>query len=247
MPVIVLSPYKKSSAGVTYVGSSGVGPNIGSTKWNTPASFTVPKAANVQDGDLMLYYVTVTIDDYYVPVAVSTLAGWTMAASNQDYYSINLTEKASTYLFYKVASNEPASYTWNVYFRGGSSTESTTMAIYSGMVAYRGVTQVQTTTTFTNTNYYMSPYGSQVGLVYPSITTTAPNQKVVTFAKASYLGYTPPTQQASRYSGFSTYIADETVPVAFTATGNRIAYTTSPFSSANGQDQFTSHVMVLLK
>jgi hypothetical protein len=71
----------------------------------TPFNFTINKATGTQDGDIMFMFLAIYISS--PPTIDSVPSGWEQVATNT-------AGNNRWYLYYKIASNEGASYTWSL-------------------------------------------------------------------------------------------------------------------------------------
>lgn len=167
-------------------------------------SRTTNVPAGVVDGDVMLAFVQ--IND--AGMTINTEPGWTLV-----YLHTPLGITVTTALYIRVASSEPASYTWD----GWSSSRNRVTH-----VAYRNVDAANIIDVYATT-----PYGVTSTVVAPSVTTTTVNTMMVvcihvddtsSTGVASYPGSMTERQNTTNVN--ATQIYDE--PIAATgATGTR--------------------------
>jgi hypothetical protein len=117
-------------------------------------SFSINKPAGTVDGDLL--FIAIAVQDTTV---VNTLAGWTPSYSGGG-------ANGSIQTFYKVASGEPASYTWT----SASTRACAVMVCISGA---SGIIDASSSKSNTNIN----------NLLGTDITTTAPNEVLIWVAE----------------------------------------------------------------
>lgn len=174
MPLIYINPYDASflvpeAIPGTFIGAS----NVSALNNNNTI---ISKPAGTIDGDFMILFVTSALAISAAP------AGWT-----QNLNTVWTTHGYSTYIFTKIASSEPSSYTM-----GGALYEVT-----ASMLTIRGPVAIDILGS--------AAYG--VGtLTYNSINTSGPDRTLITYACDRTVGIPPlPAGQTSRVAFIGTY------------------------------------------